>query len=153
MHRRPLFASLGMIALVALAACSSSSTTPDNGGGTGDDAGGGGTGDDAATGPTWSSVYAAYFAPGTPGHCSNAGCHAASRGGFKCGTTKDTCYQGLIDSQLVSTSLKEKSPIAGSSSPLVWFNSRGTMPDDNRKANAQAASDIKTWLASGAENN
>ena len=32
---------------------------------------------------TWTLVYTRYFGPDSLGHCSNAGCHDRTRGGFE----------------------------------------------------------------------
>ncbi len=107
---------------------------------------------DAASLPaSWSAVYGAYFGPGTPGHCGNAGCHATTRGGFLCGPNKDTCYQGLVNASLVSLKTPASSAIVDtSSSPLTWFG--GLMPQDNQGPNADAATALKAWVAAGAQN-
>lgn len=101
---------------------------------------------------TWSYVYANDIGPGTPGHCGDSGCHSSSRGRFLCGTTKDSCYSGLIASGLVSTSLKEKSALVSKTGVLAWFDLNGNMPQDEAKPNAQAATDVTAWLTAGAQN-
>jgi hypothetical protein len=101
--------------------------------------------------PTWTSVYGALLGPGTPGHCGNAGCHATRRGGFTCGATKDTCYQGLVDGSQINLKDPSLSPIIDTTaSPLTWFG--GTMPQDNLGPNADAATLVKAWVAAGAKN-
>ncbi len=101
---------------------------------------------------TWSYVYLNDIGPGTPGHCGDSGCHSSSRGRFLCGSTKDSCYAGLIASGLVSTSLKEKSALASKTGVLAWFDPSGGMPQDEAKPNAQAAADVIDWLKAGAQN-
>jgi hypothetical protein len=103
--------------------------------------------------PTWTELYNNYFGPGTPGHCSGTGgCHTNTRGGFKCGTNKNECYNGLVTAGLVTPSTPTQSPIASDSeSPLAWLG--GGMPLDNPTANPTAAAALKAWVAAGAQNN
>ena len=106
------------------------------------DSGGGGPA------PTWTQIYAQVFGPGTPGHCSGTGgCHTNLRGGFKCGTTKDECYAGLVAAGLGNGA---SSPIADPArSPLVWFG--GSMPLDDPSPNPEAAALVQAWVAAGAK--
>jgi hypothetical protein len=104
--------------------------------------------------PTWTQLYAQYFGPNTPGHCSGTGgCHTNIRGGFKCGTTKATCYTGLLQAGLITpgaaTGAQSPLGIVGQS-PLAWFG--GGMPLDNDAPNPQAAAAVKAWLTAGAQN-
>lgn len=137
--------------LAALAGCSSSpsgSTDPHLADGGADDAA---SAVDAPLPATWTAVYGAYFASGTPGHCGNAGCHATTRGGFRCGPTKDTCYQGLVNASLISVVDPSTSLISDAkTSPLAWFG--GNMPQDNPGPNADAAAALKAWVVAGAKN-
>jgi hypothetical protein len=109
---------------------------------------------DANGAPTWTSIYELYFGPGSLGHCNDTRCHVSSRGGFKCGLTKDTCYTGLIASKLVTTSTPTRSPLSDKSrSPLSWFGgTRGTMPRRGA-SNPKASADIAAWINAGAKNN
>ncbi len=74
------------------------------------------------------------------------------RSGFKCGTTKADCYQGLVDAGLVVPSNPSTSPLGLSgSSPLVWLG--GSMPlDDDGTPRPAAAAAIQAWIAAGAKN-
>jgi hypothetical protein len=105
--------------------------------------------------PTWTQLYAQFFGPGTPGHCSGTGgCHTTIRGGFRCGTTKAMCYQGLVQAGLVTPgpTTGPQSPLGVvGQSPLAWFG--GGMPLDNDAPNPQAAAAVKAWLNAGAQNN
>lgn len=120
------------------------------GGDTDSGTGGGGT-DSGPTGggaPTWSTIYATYFASGTPGHCGNSGCHLNSLKGFKCGSDKTTCYNGLVTAGYVSgTSSALSDP---KQSCLTWFG--GNMPPGGGSSSA-AQKDITAWVADGAKNN
>jgi hypothetical protein len=101
--------------------------------------------------PTWTNVYAQYFAATSPGKCGASGCHSSSRGRFKCGTTKDTCYAGLVASRLIDTKNPTASSIANdNTSPLSWFG--GNMPGRPTK-NQKAHDDISAWVSAGALNN
>lgn len=102
--------------------------------------------------PTWSSLYAQFFGPGTPGHCGDSGCHASARGGFACGTTKASCYAGLVASGLVDAQAPASSPLGDrDTSPLAWFG--GGMPADRPTPNPTAAAAVTAWLAAGAHQN
>jgi hypothetical protein len=93
--------------------------------------------------PTWTSIYAKYFAAASEGSCANNGCHASPRGGFNCGSSKTTCFNGLVNAGLMI------SPVA---SPLVWIAANGSMPPRGR-ANPTAKADIRAWVLAGARNN
>jgi hypothetical protein len=104
--------------------------------------------------PTWSYLYATYFGEGTPGHCGASGCHELANvgGGGKwvCGTSSDSCFQGMVQKKLINLTNPPASDIASPGrSPLVWFNvDTGNMPKDNQVPNSCAARDIPAWLAS-----
>jgi hypothetical protein len=102
---------------------------------------------------TWSQLYAAYFGPSTPGHCSeSSSCHLMSQGGFMCGTTPDSCYKGMVAAALVDPAHPTMSALADPNlSPLAWFG--GNMPRDMPGANAEAARDVAAWVAAGAQEN
>lgn len=112
----------------------------------------GSSADASTTAMTWTKLYTEFFGPGTPGHCSGTGgCHTNIRGGFKCGTNKDTCYAGLVAAGLVNTTNPSASPLASEAeSPLVWFG--GGMPLDNPDPNPAAAAAVKAWIQAGAPN-
>jgi hypothetical protein len=106
---------------------------------------------DSGCAPTWSEIYTAYFAASSLGRCGSSSCHASSRGGFKCGADKDTCYQGLVNVGLVDTTNGAQSAIADKDrTPLSWFGNGGTMPGGG--ANAKATADITAWVQAGAHN-
>jgi hypothetical protein len=108
---------------------------------------------DAVGAPTWTSIYALYFGAGSLGHCSDTRCHVSSRGGFKCGGTKDTCYDGLVASKLVSAASPTRSTLGDTSrSPLSWFGGTGTMPRRGA-SNSKASADVAAWIHAGAKNN
>jgi len=102
--------------------------------------------------PTWTELYTQYFGPNTPGHCSGpGGCHTTTRGGFKCGTTKAACFDGLAAAGLLDSANPTQSTLGSDTdSPLSWFN--GAMPLDNAVPNPAAAAAVKAWVAAGAHN-
>jgi hypothetical protein len=102
---------------------------------------------------TFTELYTKFLGPGTPGHCSGTGgCHTTPHGGFKCGTTQATCYQGLVDAGLIDPAHPAQSEFAkDDESPLSWFG--GGMPLDNAEPNDEAAAAVKSWIAAGAKNN
>ena len=122
----------------------------------GEDAGAGpgpGPGPAPSDGPTWTELYTTQFGPGTPGHCSGTGgCHTNMRGGFKCGTNKNDCYNGLVQAGLIDPANPAASKLGDENeSPLVWFG--GGMPLDNSDLNPEGAAAVKAWIAAGAKNN
>jgi len=103
--------------------------------------------------PTYSELYASYFAPGTPGHCATAGCHAdPGHTVWLCGETKGDCYAGMATVGLIDTSDPTHSSIADAHrSPLAWFNpTGGNMPFDAQAPNDEARDAIAAWVAAGA---
>jgi hypothetical protein len=124
----------------------SGSSQATDSGATNEDSGGG------PSAPTWTDVYTAYFAASSLGRCGSSGCHVSSRGGFKCGSDKGTCYQGLVNAGLVDATNGAQSAIADKSqTPLSWYGNGGNMPGGG--ANAKAAADITAWVNAGAQNN
>jgi hypothetical protein len=103
---------------------------------------------------TYSELYQRYFAPGTPGHCATAGCHAdPGHNIWLCGATKGDCYVGMVNGKLIDPADPTHSSIADPHrSVLVWFNpSGGTMPMDAQTPNDQARDAIAAWVAAGAK--
>ncbi|MES1179279.1 MAG: hypothetical protein ABUL62_33495 [Myxococcales bacterium] len=104
--------------------------------------------------PTYSELYASYFAAGTPGHCATAGCHAdPGHTVWLCGSTKGDCYAGMVTVALIDPADPTHSSIADAHrSPLVWFNpSGGNMPFDAQVANNAGRDAIAAWVAAGAQ--
>jgi hypothetical protein len=101
--------------------------------------------------PTWSEIYDTLLGPSTPGHCSGPGrCHSNERAGFKCGPTKDSCFQGLVDAKLIDPNTPRASVlISPAASPLAWFG--GGMPLDLADANPTAAAAVAAWVKAGAK--
>ena len=102
--------------------------------------------------PTYAELYDSYFAPGTPGHCATAGCHAdPGHNVWLCGS-RDLCYRGMVDVGLIDPDDPTRSEIADQArSPLTWFNvAGGNMPLDAQGENAAARAAIQAWVAAGA---
>jgi hypothetical protein len=105
---------------------------------------------------TYTQLFAQYFAPGTPGHCATAGCHAdPGHNVWLCGTSKDTCYPGMVSVGLVNPTHPQQSMIADPTlSPLTWIDpAGGNMPFDAPGPNPAGADAIRAWVAAGAQNN
>jgi hypothetical protein len=132
---------------------------PASDGGKGHDAGptdggettdGGGT-SDAGPALTWTTIYDEAFAPGTPGHCGNSGCHETTLSGFACGTTAASCLAGMISKGLLSTTNPTGSTLGSTTaSPLRWVRTGGPMPADNTAAEPALGADIEAWVKAGA---
>jgi hypothetical protein len=108
-----------------------------------------------ATAPTYTELYNKYFAAGTPGHCATAECHADPKHeSWLCGPTKDVCYNGMVQINLINLSNPAASRIADPlSSPLNWFNPAGPMPADNPAPFPEGRDAIQRWVAACAKNN
>src|ERR1041385_6073848 len=76
-----------------------------------------------ANAPTYTELFTTYFAPDTPGHCATAGCHAdPDHDTWLCGTTKTTCYAGMVGVGLIDPTDLAHSMIADPDrSPLAWI--------------------------------
>jgi hypothetical protein len=106
--------------------------------------------------PTYTELYTKYFAPKTPGHCATKDCHLseADSTGWVCGTTKDSCYQGMVSIGIIDPMFPRASVIADpKNSPLRWINPNGPMPQDAVKAFPEGADAIMKWVATCAQNN
>ncbi len=108
---------------------------------------------EAGPAPKYSELFETYFAPGTPGHCATAGCHAdPGHTVWRCGSTASDCYAGMVDVGLIDTASPANSWLIDPHSPLVWFNmAGGNMPfDAQNDANDAGRDAIKAWVAGGA---
>jgi len=113
---------------------------------------------DAGPPPTFTELYARYFAPGTPGHCAKSGCHGdPDHNIWLCGTTKETCYAGMVSQGLITLANPTASPLGDpKSSPISWINPNGPMPFDQSSPPApfpEGRDAIRAWVAAGAQNN
>jgi hypothetical protein len=112
--------------------------------------------DEAGPAPSYTELFDTYFAPGTPGHCATAGCHAdPGHNVWLCGTTRDTCYAGMLYIGLIDAHDPRRSLIANPSrSPLTWINATGgIMPLDAQGPNEAGRDAISDWVAAGAPDN
>ena len=110
---------------------------------------------DGAKAPKYSELFDAYFAPGTPGHCATAGCHAdPDHTVWRCGATKDDCYAGMSEIGLIDSANPARSAIVDPRrSPLTWINpDGGNMPLDAQGSNVSAAEALREWVDAGARN-
>jgi hypothetical protein len=137
--------------LVILAACGSSANDPTPS----PDAPAACTPPPNTTAPTYTELFATYFAPGTPGHCATAGCHAdPAHTIWLCGTTKDSCYAGMVDQGLIDPANPAASAIGDpTASPLSWINPSGAMPFDTAGPLPAGRDAILAWVAACAQNN
>lgn len=107
-----------------------------------------------STAPTYTELFTKYFAPGTPGHCAAAGCHLDASNGWACGTTKDTCYTGMVGIALINPGSPMLSLIGDpKNSPINWVNPNGAMPQDAAMPFPEGRDAILDWVAAGAQNN
>lgn len=133
---------LAMTVLLFVAACGADTAAPPT---------------DSAPPPTYTELFDRYFAPGTPGHCANDGCHnGVNYNIWLCGQTKDACYQGMAgpDAKLINPANPAASLIADpKNSPLRWINPNGPMPNDTPMPFPEGRDAILAWVAAGAQNN
>ena len=105
---------------------------------------------------TWTEIYNSVFGPSGSAPCAiNGGCHTQSDHGFKCGTTKTTCYSGFVSDNLITpgSGASSSSLVDPSSSPLCG-SLGGNMPRQYGSCvTAAELTNIQTWLAAGAPDN
>ena len=124
---------------------SSSSSSASSSSSTG--GGGGGT--------TWTQIYGTMFGPQGTSNCSkNGGCHTNTQSGLKCGTSKSTCYTGFVSSGYVTPGANaSNSPLVSPVKSPLCGSLGGNMPKNGNCITAAQLTQIKSWLASGAQNN
>ncbi|HLK37022.1 MAG TPA: hypothetical protein VKU41_09760 [Polyangiaceae bacterium] len=130
--------------------------------------------------PTWTALYADYFGPTGVASCTSlTSCHdnpaaeGTSFSGFLCGTTKDSCYQGVTGSSCMNSAMVPCPLVTSSGSPTmtglyIWINKvdpttgkhTGSMPLNGKtiadKGYVFSQSDLKCitdWISQGAQNN
>jgi hypothetical protein len=108
----------------------------------------------AGTAPSYSELYAKYFAPNTPGHCATAHCHAdPGHDTWLCGTDASTCYPGMVQVGLINVKNPTASLIGDASqSPLSWISPTGDMPFDITGPFPDGRDAILAWVAACAQN-
>ncbi|HEV8551565.1 MAG TPA: hypothetical protein VGQ57_21100 [Polyangiaceae bacterium] len=104
--------------------------------------------------PTYHELFAEYFAPGTPGHCATARCHAnPGANDWLCGESAESCYAGMTRVGLIDLRDPRRSPIADPAhSPLAWMSPSGDMPLDAASPLPEARDAILAWVAACAPN-
>ena len=107
------------------------------------------------TAPAYSQLFASYFAPGKPGHCATAGCHAdPDHDVWLCGTSPESCYAGMVSVGLIDPVHGDHSLIGNSTlSPLSWIAPNGNMPFDATGSFPEGRDAILAWVAACAQNN
>jgi hypothetical protein len=113
---------------------------------------------DAGPPPTYTELYARYFADGTQGHCAKAGCHGdPGHNTWLCGPTKDSCYAGMVAAGIIDPASPRASTIGDpKNSPINWVNPNGPMPFDQPSPPVpfpEGRAAIVAWVAAGAANN
>ncbi|MFO0658720.1 MAG: hypothetical protein U0165_02645 [Polyangiaceae bacterium] len=123
-------------------------------GGTAGSSGSAGSAGSTSGGVTWTQLYNEVFGPTGTSHCTGSSCHTNLKGGFKCGTTKDTCYTGFVNAGLVSPGSSASSSVIvdPAQSPLCGTLG-GSMPQGGTCVTSAQITEIKSWLADGAQNN
>src|SRR5580693_1827328 len=156
--------------LVLLLACSFCGGYDDLAPG-GDDGGVG-----ASQGTRWQDLYKTYFGVNAQASCSqNPGaCHRAvsdlgvATSGFVCGTTSDSCWQGMMQGQLGHAPIVPAAGATDATQTPLWAALNKGPPTDGAASNAASnnmpqngsytfsATDlarIRSWIQSGAPNN
>jgi hypothetical protein len=128
------------------------------GGAAGSGAGGGAAGSGAGGstgGVTWTQIYNDIFGPSGTSSCSvNGGCHTNTKAGFKCGTSKSSCYTGFVNAGYISpgSGASSSALVDPNQSPLCG-SLGGNMPQVGSCVTSAQLNEIKSWLADGAQNN
>jgi hypothetical protein len=106
-------------------------------------------------GVTWTQLYNGIFGPtGTSSCVAGGGCHTFTQSGFKCGTSKSTCYTGMVNAGLVTPgSSASSSTLADPATSPLCGSLGGSMPKGGTCVTSSQVNQIKSWLASGAPNN
>jgi len=117
---------------------SSTTTTTSSGGGT----------------VTWTQIYTQVFGPSGSASCTGSTCHTSSVSGFACGTTKTACYNGFVNSGMVTPGASATSSqlVDPATSPLCG-SLGGNMPKGGNCITSAELTMINSWLAAGAPNN
>jgi hypothetical protein len=104
---------------------------------------------------TWTELYNGVFGTSGTSNCAlSSACHLHTQSGFQCGTTKTTCYDGLVSAGLVM-------PGAGASSSVLVTSGQsplcgslgGNMPRQGACVTSAQLAQIQAWLGSGAPDN
>ena len=104
---------------------------------------------------TWTELYNTVFGPSGGASCvKGGGCHTSTISGFKCGSDKNTCYNGLVSYGMVQPggSAAYSSIASPGGSPLCGTLG-GNMPKGGGCITASELANLKSWLSTGAPNN
>jgi hypothetical protein len=103
----------------------------------------GGVSGGSSQAPTWTQLYNAYFAAGTPGNCAQAGCHQSYM------TSPSATFSWLQSQGQVGSA--QPALTDPSSSCLTWLG--GDMPPGGPETDPDAEKDFDLWLKAGAKDN
>lgn len=107
-------------------------------------------------GVTWTSLYNGLFGQSGTSTCNAVGgCHTGSKGGFTCGTTKTSCYNGFVSAGWITPgSSASQSPLADPSQSCLCGSLGGNMPrSPGHCPSSTDVQNLKSWLATGAPDN
>jgi hypothetical protein len=95
------------------------------------------------------------FGPSGSSSCTGSSCHTSSRGGFACGSSKTTCYNGFVNSGYVTpgTNASSSPLVDPAQSPLCGSLGGNMPPGSGSCISSSQLTSIKSWLAAGAPNN
>lgn len=106
------------------------------------------------SGVTWTDLYNNVFGPSGTSTCTGSSCHTSTKSGFKCGTSKSTCYTGLVSSGWVTPGANaSSSPFVDPAQSPLCGSLGGNMPIGHSCVTTTQVNQIKQWLAAGAPNN
>jgi hypothetical protein len=94
------------------------------------------------TGPTWTTLFDTYLAPGTVGNCAASGCHQQF-------TRPGDAYSYLWGNGYINGT--SSALVDPTQSCLSWFG--GTMPPSGPASAGNGVADFNAWVAAGALNN
>jgi len=103
---------------------------------------------------TWTQIYTQVFGPSGSASCTGSSCHTSNVSGFACGTTKTACYNGFVNSGMVTPGASATSSqlVDPSTSPLCG-SLGGNMPKGGSCITSAELTMSNSWLAAGAPNN
>jgi hypothetical protein len=106
-------------------------------------------------GVTWTQLYTSLFGQGGTATCVGSSCHTFSHGGFTCGTSKTSCYNGFVSAGWINPgSGASQSPLVDPSQSCLCGSLGGNMPKfPGQCPSSTDVQNIKSWLATGAPDN
>lgn len=108
----------------------------------------------SSSGVTWTTLYDTIFGPTGTSNCTGTSCHATGQMGFTSGTTKASCYTGMVNKGLITPGANASSSelVTPGSSPLCG-SLGGNMPLVGPCLTDAQLTEVKSWLATGAPDN